>query len=59
MPTYTYACEKGHEFEVQQNIKDEPFKNCIHGICKASVKRLISKTSFKFKGGPPTPKFHS
>jgi predicted nucleic acid-binding Zn ribbon protein len=70
MPTYEYLCEEGHEFEVQQKIKDDPLKKCTRVIlgdalldnqqeCGAPCKRLISKTSFKFKGGAPTPKFHS
>ena len=27
-------------------------------VCNAPTKRLISDTSFKFKGGSPTPKYH-
>ena len=26
--------------------------------CTAPCRRLISKSSFTFKGGPPTPKYH-
>ena len=28
MITYKYKCEKGHEFEARQSIKDEPLKEC-------------------------------
>ena len=51
MPTYDYKCSKGHEFEVDQSIKDEPLKTCQEKGCRAKVKRLISKTSFKLEGG--------
>jgi putative FmdB family regulatory protein len=65
MPVYEYLCEEGHEFEVEQNIHASPVTQCMFYTddgrptstkCKAPCKRLISKTSFKFKGGPPTPK---
>ena len=51
MPTYDYRCSKGHTFEVDQSIKDEPLKTCQKKKCRAKVKRLISKTSFKLEGG--------
>ena len=50
-PTYDYKCSKGHEFELDQSIKDEPIKTCREEGCRAKVKRLISKTSFRLKGG--------
>jgi len=50
MPLYDYRCSKGHEFEVDQSIKDEPIKTCREKGCRAKVKRLISKTSFRLKG---------
>lgn len=61
MPTYEYQCKnklcENHEpFEVQQSIKDEPLKDCP--ICATRVQRLISQTSFTFKGGAPTPKHY-
>jgi len=41
MITYEYECEQcGHEFEVQQSIKDEPIKECPK--CDGKVHRLIS-----------------
>lgn len=42
MPTYEYRCsECGHEFEVFQNIKEEPVRICP--VCnKEAVTRLIS-----------------
>lgn len=60
MPTYEYICELGHEFEVEQSIKDDPIKVCPEVIpfsdpdfekCEAPAKRLISQTSFILKGG--------
>lgn len=49
MPYYEYMCYKGHEFEVEQKIMDEPIETCE---CGAPCKRLISKGgSFVLKGG--------
>jgi len=40
MPTYEYECEVcGNKFEMFQNIKDKPIKECPK--CKGHVKRLI------------------
>lgn len=51
MPTYEYECSKGHRFEFDQSIKDEPLKTCRKKECRARAKRLISRTSFTLKGG--------
>ncbi len=68
MPIYEYLCKQGHETEVHQRITDEPLLLCLKpGVdhrgkevqCCSECHRLISNTSFKFKGGPPTPKYHS
>jgi putative FmdB family regulatory protein len=40
MPTYEYACTKGHTFEAFQSIKDEPLVRCPK--CNSSVRRVIS-----------------
>lgn len=67
VPTYDYLCESGHEFEAEQSIKDDALTECHYRTgwneedlsdiyCDAPCRRLISKTSFKFKGGAPTPK---
>ena len=67
MPYYDYRCEMGHEFEAEQSIHDEPLEACTHvvtnhkkivNVCCSPCKRLISQTSFKFKGGAPTPRYH-
>ena len=66
MPYYEYLCDKGHEFEVEQGIKDDALTECAelvpipniqlsmsrptHDPCGASCQRLISKTSFILKG---------
>ncbi len=49
MPLYEYEC-KGckNVFEVLQRINEEPLKKCIH--CGGAVEKLVSKSSFQFKG---------
>ena len=49
MPLYEYEC-KGCDrvFEVLQRMNEEPLKKCIH--CGGVVEKLISKSSFQFKG---------
>ena len=40
MPTYEYKCKDcGHEFELFQNMSDEPVRICP--VCKGDVERLI------------------
>lgn len=69
MPIYTYRCEDGHEFEIQQGINDEPLTTCgrphlvYEGMpevpCPRRVKRIIVPgTSFRLTGSGWTPKFH-
>lgn len=41
MPTYDYHCDTCGDFEVFQNIKDEPLQKCPH--CGGKVRRLVSK----------------
>lgn len=49
MPLYEYKCnECKKKFEVLQKITAEPLENCLY--CGGSVKKLISSTSFQFKG---------
>lgn len=56
MPTYVYACERGHEFEREQRITDEPITHCrvtpppTRACCSAPCRRLISRTSFVLNG---------
>lgn len=51
MPTYTYECAAGAEFEVQQRITDPKLTECP--LCeKCTPKRLISGASeFTLKEG--------
>ena len=49
MPIYVYECDKGHEFEETQSIKDQPLKVC--NICDGEVRRVITNVSFILKGG--------
>ena len=48
MPTYEYECTKGHRFEAQQRISEDPLKTCR--VCRSKVRRLISATNFVLKG---------
>ena len=59
MPTYTYRCAEGHEFEVEQKVTDKPVKSCHirevwfgeSSACGLPVKRLIPKgTGVVLKG---------
>ena len=67
MPYYDYKCSneecmtnqgKLDSFEKFQSIKDDPLTDCEYCKTKGSLKRLISQTSFKFKGENPTPKHY-
>ena len=49
MPTYEYECSKGHHFEVEQRITEDPLKRCR--VCRSKVRRLISPAPFILKGG--------
>lgn len=51
MPTYDYACDNcGHQFEIFQNMSDEPITECP--ICMKSIRRIIyGGTGVIFKGG--------
>lgn len=60
MPFYEYLCKSGHEFAVEQGIKDEPLDACTRlGVnqrgeevqCCSPVKRQLCKSSFALKGG--------
>ncbi len=50
MPTYGYGCKVcGHEFEIEQSIKDEPHTECPK--CRVYTRnRLIIGSSFVLKG---------
>ena len=48
MPCYEYQCVKCGVFTEQQLITADKLKNCP--ICKSSVERLISLSSFSLKG---------
>ena len=59
MPIYVYECESGHEFEVEQSIKDDALIACmVIGVdqdgnevqCCSPVRRLIAGCSFVLKG---------
>lgn len=48
MPTYEYECAKCGVFEVSQRMADKALTKCP--TCKRKVQRLISASSFAFKG---------
>lgn len=49
MPIYEYECSNcENTFEIMQRFSDEPLKECPK--CKGQLKKLISHTSFVFKG---------
>ena len=50
MPVYEYECSDCHKvFEVQQKLSDAPLSVCPE--CDGSVKKLMSMSSFRLKGG--------
>lgn len=51
MPTYDYQCQScGHEFELFQNITDDPIRKCPE--CGKAVKRLIGAGAAVIFKGP-------
>ncbi|MGD2085069.1 MAG: zinc ribbon domain-containing protein [Candidatus Aminicenantes bacterium] len=49
MPLYEYKCNECNKvFEVLQKMTADPLKKCIY--CNGDVKKIISSTSFQFKG---------
>jgi len=49
MPLYEYKCKScSKTFEVLQRINEEPLRQCLY--CKGPIDKLISNTSFQFKG---------
>ena len=49
MPLYEYSCQQcGKRFEVLQKFSDSPVQ--VHEGCGGAVDRLISPSSFRFKG---------
>jgi len=49
VPIYEYQCAECNKvFEAFQKISDDPLVECK--FCKGSVERIVSKTSFQFKG---------
>lgn len=51
MPIYEYRCEAcGHYLETLQKISDPPLTEC-HKCGKPALKKLISASAFRLKGG--------
>ncbi len=50
MPIYEYECQACEKiFEVQQRMTEDPLKTCPQ--CEGELKKLISASSFRLKGG--------
>jgi putative FmdB family regulatory protein len=50
MPVYEYRCTNCQKiFEYQQRMADAPRTECEE--CRGALERLISRSSFSFKGG--------
>jgi putative FmdB family regulatory protein len=49
MPVYGYRCSRGHHFELQQRITDQPLTQCPE--CGAPVTRVFYPVGIIFKGG--------
>jgi putative FmdB family regulatory protein len=48
MPIYEYRCANGHEFEVFQNMSEDPVSSCEE--CGAPVERVFRPVAVHFKG---------
>ncbi len=48
MPIYEYQCPKCGRFDVLQKMSAEPLQ--VHDVCGSTVTKLISASSFAFKG---------
>lgn len=48
MPIYEYECPKCGRFDVLQKMSDPALEK--HDVCGSKVKKLISASSFAFKG---------
>ena len=49
MPIYEYVCKKcGHHLEVMQKMADKELSRCPN--CRGKLEKVISQTSFQFKG---------
>jgi len=49
LPIYEYKCKECDKiFDVLQKINSDPVEKCIH--CGGKVEKLISASSFQFKG---------
>ena len=49
MPVYGYRCGRGHHFEAQQPITEQPLTQCPE--CGAPVTRVFYPVGIIFKGG--------
>jgi putative FmdB family regulatory protein len=48
VPIYEYRCPDGHEFEVFQNMTDDPVAECQE--CGKPVERVFSPVAVHYKG---------
>jgi putative FmdB family regulatory protein len=48
MPIYEYRCDRGHTFEVNQRMTEDPLTSC--STCDAPVQRVFHPVAVHFKG---------
>jgi putative FmdB family regulatory protein len=48
MPIYEYRCDRGHTFEVMQQMTEDPLTSC--STCDAPVQRVFHPVAVHFKG---------
>jgi putative FmdB family regulatory protein len=48
MPIYEYRCDRGHTFEVRQQMTEDPLTSC--STCDAPVQRVFHPVAVHFKG---------
>jgi putative FmdB family regulatory protein len=48
MPIYEYRCDRGHTFEVMQQMTEDPLTSC--STCDAPAQRVFHPVAVHFKG---------
>jgi putative FmdB family regulatory protein len=51
MPTYSYKCENGHEYEETRGMSEEPKQTtCAEGGCGTKLVRKFTAPTITFNG---------
>jgi len=51
MPTYSYTCENGHEYEEVRGIsEDQQVFTCVTPLCGTRLKRKFTAPTITFSG---------